>query len=357
MLGVANGVWDKISAAMGGSGVVKWNDILEKPFYTEENALIFEAEFNDTLKDSDGDGENDSWEGQMIFKDDSEATLEPGKVYTINWNGEEYECICRNFQGLPVIGNYMPFGEEDTGEPFLLIRDKNNLFGMGKAWAAVLINVPEDITLSGTYSCWIVGEKVKQLESKYIPEPPVFDLGAMGLSTFSAEGGAGELETDTTEIWKALEKGAVTFGIPIAENENVLTVYFTAHGFTDGANMYQCVGMAGLDEMLVITVMVFHQGVMAGMVPFSMVTGIPEVTESDNGKVLGVVGGAWEAMEAPAGGENAVAASVDLSAYESGTITETYPDGGVITYSFEFDSEGNPTKMTDSNGNETTFIW
>lgn len=84
---------------------------------------------------------------------------------------------------------------------------------------------------------------------------------------------------------------------------------------------------------------------------------LPEVTESDNGKVLGVVGGAWGTMEVPAGGENAVAASVDLSAYESGTITETYPDGSVITYSFEFDSEGNPTKMTDSNGNETTFTW
>lgn len=48
---------------------------------------------------------------------------------------------------------------------------------------------------------------------------------------------------------------------------------------------------------------------------------------------------------------------VDLSGYENGTITETYEDGSTITYSFEFDADGNPTKITDSNGNEIVLNW
>ena len=50
--------------------------------------------------------------------------------------------------------------------------------------------------------------------------------------------------------------------------------------------------------------------------------------------------------------------SVDLSAYETqGLIVETYADGSEITYQMEFDSEGRPIKVTDSNGNETVLTW
>lgn len=51
-------------------------------------------------------------------------------------------------------------------------------------------------------------------------------------------------------------------------------------------------------------------------------------------------------------------ASVDLSAYESsGQIVETYEDGTKKTTSVEFDENGNPIKITDSNGNETVLTW
>lgn len=49
---------------------------------------------------------------------------------------------------------------------------------------------------------------------------------------------------------------------------------------------------------------------------------------------------------------------VDLTAFESsGVIVETYADGSRITYTMEFDAEGNPTKITDSDGNVTTLTW
>lgn len=38
-------------------------------------------------------------------------------------------------------------------------------------------------------------------------------------------------------------------------------------------------------------------------------------------------------------------------------ITETYADGSTLTYTMEFDANGNPIKITDSNGNITVLIW
>lgn len=50
--------------------------------------------------------------------------------------------------------------------------------------------------------------------------------------------------------------------------------------------------------------------------------------------------------------------SIDLTNFESsGTIVETRADGSTITYTMEFDADGNPTKITDSNGNETVLTW
>lgn len=56
--------------------------------------------------------------------------------------------------------------------------------------------------------------------------------------------------------------------------------------------------------------------------------------------------------------ETSVATEIDLSAYESeGKIVETYADGSVVTTVMEFDSNGKPTKITDSNGNVTMLTW
>lgn len=52
------------------------------------------------------------------------------------------------------------------------------------------------------------------------------------------------------------------------------------------------------------------------------------------------------------------ATAVNLSGFETERkIVETYSDGSSLTYNFEFNSEGNPTKITDSNGNETVLTW
>lgn len=52
------------------------------------------------------------------------------------------------------------------------------------------------------------------------------------------------------------------------------------------------------------------------------------------------------------------ATSVDLTKYESnGDIVETYADGSTKTYKMEFNADGKPTKVTDSDGNVTVLTW
>lgn len=54
----------------------------------------------------------------------------------------------------------------------------------------------------------------------------------------------------------------------------------------------------------------------------------------------------------------ATVTAVDLSRFDSeGIIEETYSDGSTLAYTMEFDGNGNPTKITDSNGNETVLTW
>jgi hypothetical protein len=53
-----------------------------------------------------------------------------------------------------------------------------------------------------------------------------------------------------------------------------------------------------------------------------------------------------------------VPSSIDLSAFETeGKIVERFADGSLATTVMEFDDEGKPVKITDSNGNVTTLIW
>lgn len=52
------------------------------------------------------------------------------------------------------------------------------------------------------------------------------------------------------------------------------------------------------------------------------------------------------------------ATAIDLSKLDSdGQIIETYPDGTTKTTTIEFDTSGNPVKITDGDGNVTTLTW
>lgn len=64
------------------------------------------------------------------------------------------------------------------------------------------------------------------------------------------------------------------------------------------------------------------------------------------------------ADRAEAAGEGPTPTGIDLSALDTeGKIVENYADGSTKTTTFEFDANGNPVKITDSDGNETVLTW
>ena len=154
-------------------------------------------------------------------------------------------------------------------------------------------------------------------------ETPVFDLGALGLGAVPLTGGSSVVETDTTEIRSALDKGVVIFVIPVAANGTTMSATMTMNGGNANGS-YQCISVTNMFEMATVTVNVTDTFV---HVSFASLKDAPP-------------------------------ASIDLSGYETdGEIVETFADGSTKTTVMEFNSDGKPTKITDSNGNVTTLTW
>jgi len=149
-------------------GFVSWDAIEDRPF-GEKPVVIFEGEFQNTLVDNDGDGTNDAWNDEpMSIVDTSEVTLEEGKRYVVTWEGKEYELECYLAEGIvPYVGNTALVGLEDNGVPFAIARDTVGLTGGTPKWIAMVNPVPTDLTISGLYSCKIVGEKIEKIPEIY----------------------------------------------------------------------------------------------------------------------------------------------------------------------------------------------
>lgn len=155
----------------------------------------------------------------------------------------------------------------------------------------------------------------------------------VGTATFGAE----LLTGSTDEITPAQVVEAVTAGRPI---------YLT---YTD--SMYGVVAFTN-----------FSAGISLGAVISSFILEYDGVTLG--AFLAGDIGyGVWQfdvielAKAGEIAGQKRVKA-VNLSQFESnGKIVETYEDNSTVTYNFQFDSNKNPTKITDSNGNETVLTW
>lgn len=146
---------------------------------------------------------------------------------------------------------------------------------------------------------------------------PTFDLAELGLANVPLDRTPTYLETDTTEIMTALEKGVVRFSLNVGGG--AMTVMPNS---VFGMGAWLCtIAVAGGEGTLAIIVM--ESGIVASA-------------------TLG----------------EAVATTIDLSAFETnGEIKETFADGTEKTTTVAFDENGNPTSITDSNGNETVLIW
>lgn len=89
--------------------------ILNRTHYTEKNIQVILPETERTLG-----------EGEIGFLLDQPMTFQEGETYTVNWNGQAYECICRTIEEegntAYFLGNYGALTEgDDTGEPFVMM--------------------------------------------------------------------------------------------------------------------------------------------------------------------------------------------------------------------------------------------
>lgn len=146
----------------GGGGVSSWNDLTDKPFYSEIEEVTILAEC--TPEGADGE-----------FYLPDVISLEIGKEYIVNWNGVPYKCIAHDLTafapgavGLGDLG-VMENGEPTTGEPFAIIAIPADMVEGMDGFGIVIgaIDGSESVTLSITG----MAEVAHQIDSKYVPAP------------------------------------------------------------------------------------------------------------------------------------------------------------------------------------------
>ena len=126
-------------------------------------------------------------------------------------------------------------------------------------------------------------------------ETPVFNLAEIGIATFPLTGGSSSVDTDTTEIRAALEKGAVTFIINVETSGITIPAKVTVTSASLG-DAHSCYGFANLPEPAAIRMQITATRISVELSHLAEAVGIPAVTEADNGKVLQVVDGSIAAV-------------------------------------------------------------
>ena len=153
-----------------GGGVSSWNDLTDRPFYSE----IDETE---VLPETTIEFDPENGEGYLMDLVDVVA----GNTYTVVWNGVEYPCTAASFDlnGIPVtlLGNIGAMtGEGMTEEPFLLLAFPAEIaaeMGAGGAFMAL------DGSTSATVFINEVTEIIHPIDIKYLPE------GTPGIEVFN----------------------------------------------------------------------------------------------------------------------------------------------------------------------------
>lgn len=178
---------------------------------------------------------------------------------------------------------------------------------------------------------------------------PTFNLVEMGLPTVELNG-MQTLRVETSDILAALEKGPVKFILAVSLGMTVeIGVVMNSIGV---AGEQVCTCVAVIDDVYLLNLSFTLGEISAGFIQFGKML-LPYVSSGDEGKMLQVVDGEWQAADA----QN-VPASIDMSAFDSeGKIVETFENGTSKTSVIEFDEGGNPVKITDGDGNVTVLAW
>ena len=129
---------------------------------------------------------------------------------------------------------------------------------------------------------------------------PTFDLAALGLPTVPMDGSHAFVETDTTDIMAALDKGAIKIIAAFGMGASTVTAEVVMGGIHVGAmGVYICSYPFDYEGMKLMFNLVVGDGAIGAYytdLSGCGASGLPEVTTEDEGKFLRVVNGAWSAV-------------------------------------------------------------
>ena len=328
-----------------------WYSLLDKPFY--------EADISETLL------ENRTFTGELLIDYGYTYSIPEvpfqfvvGETYSVTWDGVEFRCIAMDasasMAGAVCIGDASGFELSGNNEPFLITTT-----GTGLEVSCLTDSEQTEHNMAISH----VTTVIKKLDPRFLPAVEISWNDLLD-RPFGEKG-------ETPEIFNAenLEFGdsgmpglyaweSTTSTFPLVEGVRYLIVWDTVGYYCDAvaANLGGVDGIgignfaiAGLGEN---TEEPFLIGVAVdGSAAICYTTENAE-THSVTIYSLAPLVKTLDAKYLPS------PVSVDLSAYESeGKIVETYADGSAITTVMEFDANGNPIKITDSNGNVTVLTW
>ena len=184
------------------------------------------------------------------------------------------------------------------------LEDGQVLTAMNGKWQAVEpkgVDVVVDAELSETSENPVQNKVIMQAMNTFAEgvanalanvSTPTFDLAALGLATLSV-GGYAQLQTDTTEIRAALDRGAVKFVMNVNMGSEVSIGVVMNNVGAQGE--YICTHIAMLGGLFLFMVQVLEDGIVAAFLQLDEIM-LPYVSTEDEGKFLQVSGGKWTAV-------------------------------------------------------------
>jgi hypothetical protein len=139
-----------VPAAPPSNCVTSWNDLTDRPFYSEPGEVLPETTV-----------EIDPESGMAFLPD---MAIFGGDKCTIKYNGTEYVCVCaESDEGLLGLGNYGMDSDPpvDTGEPFAMA--KADIGNGVLVWVVAPLDGSTSVTLS------VIGEVHHPVPDKYLP--------------------------------------------------------------------------------------------------------------------------------------------------------------------------------------------
>lgn len=181
----------------------------------------------------------------------------------------------------------------------------------------VAVEFPEDVTVRGSY------RKADGTRGIYDTMPDGNPAGSV----------AGNVVTLSLAPQLLTAAGTAELAVQLISGETLLNV------FPIQVNVAPLPGFGGKSEN------------------YYSISGLPQITEADNGKVLTVVDGMWVAAQ-PTIGSGAELKGANITEYADGSVTmeNTLSDGSKETIEIGADADGKPNSLT-YNGVDIPFEW